>query len=252
MIQADSSVPMYQQLARLLRERIERGELRVGDRLPSEAQLGKNFGISRITIRQALAELERDGLVTRVSGKGTFVQQRVPRVERLTALTGFGENMAALGLKPGYRTLRAERERVSPEMADRLQTTTSSVFVVERVLLADGQPVGKHKSYLPLWIVDQAPPGAFTPETLSQGSMYRYIEQAGARLYRAVETVEPALADADEARDLAIEPSSLVLRVARTVYDPVARPIEHVLLTYNANLYTYRVVLYAPGKTGES
>jgi GntR family transcriptional regulator len=244
-IKAESPTPKYRQLSDFLRERIELGEFGPGDRIPSEAQLGESYRLSRITIRQALADLERAGLLDRVPGKGTFVRRKSSHVERVTRLTGFGENVKALGLEPGYRTLRAEPMRVSREIADRLRAQSGKAFVVERVLLADGEPIAVECSYVPLWIVKAAPPGAFSIDSLDRGSLYRAIAQSGARMFRADEVVEPGLATREEADRLDTHEDALVLRVARTVVDANGVPLEYVLMTYRADAYTYRTTLYA-------
>ncbi|MCC6314774.1 MAG: GntR family transcriptional regulator, partial [Thermomicrobiales bacterium] len=101
-IDANSAIPMYRQLADLLRAQIADGELGDGDRLPSEAQLGETHGISRITVRQALAELERAGMLLRVPGKGAFVRAHSP-IQGLTRLSGFSESARAAGREAGYR-----------------------------------------------------------------------------------------------------------------------------------------------------
>jgi GntR family transcriptional regulator len=242
-IQADSSVPMYRQLETLLRGCIESGEIGMGERLPSEAQLGVMFRVSRITSRQALAELERDGLVERVPGKGTFVRQRSGRSEPLSRLSGFKENMTALGLTASYRTDRAEETLVSSEIASWLGGAGRRVFVIERVLMANDQPVGAHTSYLPLWLVEQAPPGTFSREVLNQSSLYQIIEGTGVSLQRAEEIVEPGIAEPEEAERLDMNEGNLVLRVRRTVYDGDGRMIEYVIITYRPDSYTFRVEL---------
>ena len=241
---ADAPVPMYRQLANLIRDRIERGELVSGTRIPSEAELGNTYKISRITVRQALYDLQREGLLERAPGKGTFVRRSAGRVERMTRLTGFGENMAGLGRKAGYATLRAGEETVSLEIVDRLRLPEDRAFVVERILLTDGQPVGAHLSYLPLWIVEGASTGAFSREALDSSSLYGAIEESGVALSRADEIVEPALAGLEDARKLAIDKGGLLLRVARTVYDAKERPLEYVLITYRSDAYTFRQQLY--------
>ena len=71
-INPDSMIPMYKQIVNLLNEKIEKGELKPGDKLPSEAELMEAYSVSRITIRSAISELEEDGLVIRSRGKGTF------------------------------------------------------------------------------------------------------------------------------------------------------------------------------------
>ena len=235
---------MYRQLEALLREQIERGELKAGERIPSEVQLCERWGISRITTRQALAELERDGLLERVPGKGTFVRRPQGQVTRLTRLSGFGEDMVALGLEPGYETLKASREPVPEEILGRLQITGAKAYVIERTLLADGEPIGIHTSYLPLWLLGQATEGSLSREALTRGSLYRAIESTGVKLQRADEIVEPAIAGEEEARRLGVKEGELVLKVRRTVYDSGERPVEYVILTYRADLYTYRIQLH--------
>lgn len=244
-IKAESPTPKYRQLSEFLRERIELGELGPGDRLPSESQLGDEHQLSRITIRQALANLEREGLLERVPGKGTFVRKKTSHVERVTRLTGFGENVRALGLEPGYRTFRAEPMRVSREIADRLRAQSGKAFVVERVLLADSEPIAVECSHVPLWIVKAAPAGAFSIDSLDRGSLYRAIAQSGARMFRADEVVEPGLATPEEAERLDTHEDALVLRVARTVVDANGVPLEYVHMTYRADAYTYRTTHYA-------
>lgn len=242
---------MYRQLASLLRGRIERGELPPGTRIPSEAELGHTYGISRITVRQALSELKREGLLERVPGKGTFVRRGAGRVGRMVELTGFGENMRELGREAGYVTLRAREERVPLEIADRLGTSEARAFVVDRILLADGKPVGMHLSFLPLWIVESAPKEAFSKRSLDHSSLYAAIEKAGAVLHHAEELVEPTMAGADDAERLGVRQGALLLRVTRTVYDPKDRVLEHVIITYRSDTYTFRQRLYRkPSKKG--
>lgn len=235
---------MYRQLHDLIRSQIEHGELKASERIPSEAQLGTGFGVSRITVRQALAELEREGLIDRVPGKGTFVREPARKVERLTRLSGFGENMAALGLSAGYETLQAEETLVSAEIADRLRVAGRRAFVVRRKLFADGRPVGVHVSYLPLWLVQRAPEGTFGSESLERHSLYRVIEGMGVELVRAEEIVEPVLLGAREAAQLDAEEGDLALKTRRTVYDSNDRPIEYVIILYRADSYTFRIELY--------
>lgn len=242
-IRAESAVPMYRQLAEILRGRISAGEVLSGDKIPSEVRLSENFGISRITVRQALAQLENDGLLQRVPGKGTFVRDNTARVERLTRLSGFGENMSALGRTVGYRTLSAGELSVDAEVAGRLQSADGRAYVIRRVLLTDGKPVGMHVSHLPVWLAARDR-RLFTREALDRKSLYEAIEECGVGLHRGEETVEPGLADKDEAETLQMPEGNLLLRVNRITYDPGDQPVEYVLLTYRADSFTFRLRLY--------
>lgn len=244
-IKADSAIPMYRQLADLIRGKISSREILTGDRIPSEAQLSETFGISRITVRQALAELERDSLLQRVPGKGTFVRETKARVARLTRLSGFGENMAAMGREVGYRTLRAGESSVSNDVVERLRLPAGKAYVIERVLLADGRPVGMHVSHLPPWLAAKDHDGLlFTRAALDERSLYGAIEECGVELYRAEETVEPGVASSEEAETLEMMEGELLLRVKRTTYDPDECTVEYVILTYRADSFTFRLHLY--------
>ncbi|HET7093624.1 MAG TPA: GntR family transcriptional regulator [Thermomicrobiales bacterium] len=243
-IDASSPLPKYRQLADLIRARIVRGEWAPGQRIPSEAELQAAHKISRITIRQALAELEQDGLIERVPGIGTFVRKRSVHIERSVELSGFGENMAALGMEPGYRTLRAEPAPISPEIAFRLKTPPNRAFVIERLLLADGEPVARHESYLPHWVVKQAGAEALSGQALDRKSLYRTLGEAGIQMHWAEEIVEPGLAERRDAAHLHMDEGALVLRVTRIVFNERNDPIEYVRLVYNAGVYTYRTTLY--------
>ena len=243
-LKMNSAVPMYRQLAELLRAQITSGEIGDGQRLPSEAQLGETYGVSRVTIRQALAELERHGMLDRAPGRGTFV--RVPRrpLEVLTRLSGFSEHARAAGMTAGYRVIRAEETLAPEEVARQLELNEPRAFVVERVLLANGLPVGMHVSWLPLGIVKRAQPGTFTGEALGAGSLYSAIDAAGVDLHRAQERLEPARVNGHQAEALGVEPGTLVQRVHRTVWDRQERPVLIESDTYLPDAYTYRVELY--------
>ncbi len=161
-------------------------------------------------------------------------------------LSGFGEHARAAGVQAGYLVLRAEAATAPDEVDDRLALDDPRAFVVERVLLANGSPVGMHASWLPPWLERQAPPGALTPLALEHGSLYSAIEAGGVRLHRAEEWLEPALAG-EEARHLELEPGSLVQRVRRVVYDDRDRPVAFESDTYRPDAYTYRVELFRSG-----
>ncbi|WP_251554243.1 GntR family transcriptional regulator [Neobacillus muris] len=242
MINANSSTPLYQQLANLLRDQIHKGDLKIGDRIPSEAELGKMYGISRITIRQALAELEKEGLLEKIPGKGTFIKNN-RKIQGLTRLTGFNEVTAAAGLKAGYRIIEIDSMAFSEEAKTVFNTDEPSFFMVKRVLLASGSPVGMHTSYLPSWLIHQDP-DSFTSEILSHSSLHATIEKTGVRLYRAEEIVEPALAGEEEIEHLGLKMGDLVLQVKRTIFDFNNQSLLYEIDIYRPDSYTYRIESY--------
>ncbi|HEV2580056.1 MAG TPA: GntR family transcriptional regulator [Ktedonobacteraceae bacterium] len=143
-------VPLYHQLKQVLREQIERGDYRPGDRLPSEPELIRQYGISRITVRQALDELEAEGLIVRRHGKGTYVAER--RIEHeLVRLTDFMEDMQQASQHPSSRVLAFVHEPASPPIASALHLKEKTEVVrVDRLRLADERPMACDTTWLPL------------------------------------------------------------------------------------------------------
>src|SRR5215467_14539083 len=118
-LEKKSFVPMYYQIQSQLLQMIQSGKLRPGDPLPSEGELRRLCGVSRMTARQALQALEKQGFSSRHRGQGSFVSQ--PKVEKdIMHLAGFTAEMRALGLKPSSRLLTAETVPASAEVASRL------------------------------------------------------------------------------------------------------------------------------------
>lgn len=239
----DSAIPLYRQIMSRVEGDIASGQLPPGSRLGSESELSRLFGVSRITIRQALQELVTVGLLVRTPGKGTFVRADT-RALRLTRLTGFGENMRQIGRVPGYRTLTVEQIAAPARVADSLALVSHTLVVrIERVLLADGEPIAIQNSYLPIQLIRPALP-MLTPALLDSASLYGVLEDTtGLVLDRAVEEVDPAVAGAREAEILETPEGTLLLRVHRVVFDQRDRGIEDVILHYHAGRYSFRVEL---------
>jgi GntR family transcriptional regulator len=148
-IDTSSALPYYAQLYAILKARITDGEWAPGHRLPSEPELCSLYDVSRITVRQALALLERDGQITRGRGKGTFV-----RDTRLTAaprtVSSFSNELHDLGMKPGSRILGIRRAAASPALAEEMDLEPGAPVVsIRRLRLADDRPIGVQTATLP-------------------------------------------------------------------------------------------------------
>ena len=164
-------VPLYHQLKQVLQDGIERGMYKPGDRLPSELELIRQYGISRITVRQALAELEAEGLIVRRHGKGTYVAER--RIEQeLVRLTDFMEDMQQAGQNPSSRVLAFMHEPASPAVAKALHLKDGTEVVrVDRLRLADGRPMAFDSTWLPLRFGE-----LLTGMDLTQETIYHILE----------------------------------------------------------------------------
>jgi GntR family transcriptional regulator len=211
--------PAHAQIEEWLEGAIAAGRLTPGDRLPPERELAGKLRVSRMTLRQALASLERRGLVSRQVGRegGTFVEE--PKLE-LAGLSALSDQLRGLGLAAGARVLAAtERDATSAEAAALGQA--GAVFEIRRVRLANGEPIALEHNVFPA----AAFPGLLD-EPL-EGSLYALMRERGDEVpVRAVERLEPTLARPDEAGELGVAPGQPLMLVERVAYGSSGRVLE--------------------------
>lgn len=194
-----------------------------GDRLPAERELAERLSVSRTTLREALAQLDRSGYVTRRPGRGggTFVSQ--PKVERdLTALHGLPEHLRRQGRTASARVLSARLLPSDGSTAAALQITAGAmVYEIIRLRLADGEPISLERSRFPADRFD----GLL--EHALGGSLYDILREGyGVGPHRAQERIEPVAAGPIEASVLAVAEGQPMLSVERVTYDEDGTPIE--------------------------
>ncbi|MFI6905624.1 GntR family transcriptional regulator [Nonomuraea sp. NPDC050394] len=217
-------VPAHVQIERWLLEAIARGEIAPGDRLPGERDLAARLGVSRMTLRQALATLEARGVLVRTQGRGGGAFVAEPRVEcDLTGLAGFTERMRRAHLTAEARLLRARTRRAPPEVAAALELQPAApVHEIARVRSAGGSPVALELSFFPAALL----PGLLREDL--GGSLYdllaaRYELAPG----RAVEHLDPVVATGEQATELGITPGTPLMRIERTAYAVAGVPVEY-------------------------
>lgn len=228
-----SVLPLYVQIQQTLREQIRAGVIRAGAAVPSERDLSERYGISRMTVRQAMRALRQEGVLYRERGRGLFVTPRKVDVHTRN-LVGFSEDMRQRGLRPSSRLIRLAREHATREVAADLNLEPrEEVFHLERLRLADGTPMAYESTFLP---------AALCPDLercdLARDSLYRILqEDCGLRFERAREVLEAAAGGRRIARLFRTRPSTPVLVVRRVVYTDDNRPIESATTVYRADRY---------------
>lgn len=203
---------------------IARGALTPGDKLPREQELAAWFGVSRMTLRHALGELTRRGLVSRTVGRngGTFVA--AAKVEQdLTTLAGFSEQLRRHGLVAGALVLSALERPAGAAAAAALRVAADDpVYEIRRVRLANGSPLVLERSLFP---------AARFPGMLSSrldGSLYSLLEERyGTRPDRARESLEPVTAGVREAEALGVAEGAPLMLVERVAYSRCDEPVEY-------------------------
>jgi GntR family transcriptional regulator len=154
---------LYEDVAAELRRRIDAGAYGPGARIPTEAELTREFGVSAITIRRAIRDLCLEGRLVARQGLGVFVvsARRITRTLRLNTTTSIADEIRRAGLEPGLRELTFARVAADPEVASRLDAAEGSmVYLLERVILADGEPVGIDTAWLPRPLGERLGPAA--------------------------------------------------------------------------------------------
>jgi GntR family transcriptional regulator len=245
------AVPLYYQLAGILRERIDSGKYVAGDRLPTEDALSKDYGVSRITIRQALGDLEKGGFIKREAGRGTFVADR-RTFSNTFRLEGSLGDLISMGLTTTVKVLTLSTIRASTSEADFLRVNLGDPLVrCTRLRLHAGTPFS--------YIVNHVPGDLgknLKPDAWRKGSILRQIEtDLGVRMGDADQTISASLADAHLARLLKTNIGAPLLSVDRVVRSIEGRPVEHVHSYYRSDIYSFKAHLVhnpIPSDTDES
>ncbi|HTK12145.1 MAG TPA: GntR family transcriptional regulator [Ktedonobacteraceae bacterium] len=228
-------VPRYYQLKEIMRGKMSSGEWKPGDLIPSERELSEQYGISRMTARQAITELVNEGLFFREQGKGTFVSQH-KITQQLIRLTGFTEDMRARGQRPETRVLSASMLPADELTAERLRIHPGqSIFNLQRLRLADSEPLAVEVSQISFIGCER-----LLDEDLEQNSLYRLLEtRYGLTLVEAEQELEAGLVTEEEASFLNVAVGSPALYTRRTTYAERDQPIEYARAVYCGGKYTF-------------
>jgi GntR family transcriptional regulator len=236
----NSFTPMYFQIQSQLLKMIQSGRLHAGDALPSEEELSRICGVSRMTSRQALQVLKSKGFVSRQKGQGSFVSQ--PRVEKdIAHLCGFTAEMRALGIKATSKVLEQDVSPANTETASRLGIALHDpVYRLLRLRLANGLPVAIEEIRLP----NDRFPGVEKLD-FSRLSLYQTLrDRYEIRVSRADEILEARSANRREADLLGIQVRSSLLAITRTLWSTNDLPVETADSVYRGD--RYRAVLRIP------
>lgn len=224
----DGSGPLYLRLVRVIDEAIEAGALKPGESLPPERELAALTGLSRVTVRKAVATLVQAGRLVRRRGSGTFIAPRGEKVEQaLSLLTSFSEDMARRGKAVRSVWLNRAIHAPSPEEMMALGLTAHDrVSRLERVRLADEAPLAIERASIST---------AILPDPLAVGaSLYEALSARGFRPVRAVQRISAASLGRADAELLEAPAGAAALRIERVSYLPSGRVVEFTRSLYRA------------------
>jgi GntR family transcriptional regulator len=230
-IDPTASLPRYAQVEDVLAASMADGTFPPGSRLPSEDRLAERFAVSRTTIRTTIAHLVRRGLVEIRRGKGTFVTR--PKItQELTELTGFVEDMQALGHHATARVLDQQLLAATDAVARQLELPPGTPVVrIQRVRLADDIPLSFDETYLP-----RALGAKVLTDNLALEPIFALLEQKyDTPLVEAEYRLEAVSASLEVAHALEIDPGSPIFLIERTSYSGGHRPVDYEKLYYRGD-----------------
>jgi GntR family transcriptional regulator len=230
-----SAGTLHHQVLVAIKDRIESGEIGVGDRLPSEADLVREFGVSRTTARRALDELRRQGVVRREPGRGTFLAS--PRLRSdLAHLHSFSEEIERWGYMPGARLVAREERLAAAEVAARLEIEVGErVLFVRRLRLADRRPIFVCDSYLAVGRYPELEEADYGVVSLSR----LFEERTGRGIENARQWIGAAIATPEVAALLEVEAGVPVLTIDRVTCLAGGEPVELVEAYFHPERYQH-------------
>jgi GntR family transcriptional regulator len=232
-----SGTPAYRQIQTALQKRIDSGELKPGDAVESERELARQWGVSLMTARHALKELESEGSVIRRASSGTFVAP--PRVQ-FNKLTSFSEHIASRGLLPQSRVL-ATAVLQNEDIAARLGVSSGSQLIrIERLRTAGEEALALETCYLP----KQRFPDLLMRQ-LDRRSLFALLESEFAvKLAYADEEVDATSADARTSELLKVPRGAALLRLRQLLYAASGESVAYSLGLYRSDRHTFRLRRY--------
>lgn len=244
-IDRTSPLPFYYQLKQILLSDLRDRGLQPGDRLPGDHELCARHDVSRTVVRQALAELETEGVIERIKGRGTFVAQPRTAENLVQSLTGLYEDVASRGSHVRSVVRRQEVVPADEQVADRLELRVGApVLVIERLRFVDEEPWVLTTTYLPY---DVAP--GLLEDDLREQSLYTLLEDTyGVRLTHGRRGVEAVVAREDLAKPLGISVGDPLLLLRSTSYAG-ERPVEVFVAYHRADRSRFEVTVSRAAQT---
>jgi DNA-binding GntR family transcriptional regulator len=239
-VDRSSPVPLYYQLAQQLEEAVRSGALAPGERLENEVDLADRFGLSRPTVRQAIQELVRKGMLVRKRGVGTQVVQghNGKDITRPVALSSLFDDLTRTGRTPRTEVLSHGMEPANPQVAAALGVREGSDVVrVERLRWAGDEPLALMCNWLPLGLA------SYTNEELATHGLYELLRRSGVHMRIATQRIGARAATAAEAKLLHERKGAPLLTMERTAYDDSGRAVEFGSHAYRAQTYSFEVTL---------
>lgn len=239
-INFDSHIPYYIQLIDIIKEKIQLAEWVPGDQIPGEQDLCEHYQVSRTVVRQALREMEYEGVISRQKGKGTFIS--LPKISEglVQKLTGFYQDMVERGLKPGTKVLHQDIIPSNDKIARFLNIKPGErVIDIQRLRYINEEPIQLVTTYIPYEICPE-----LASVDLTNQSLYEFLEREyGIFITKGQRYIEAVLANDYEAALLGIERGDPLLMLDSVSYSESGQPVEYYHALHRGDRSRFEVEL---------
>ncbi len=237
-INENSKIPKYMQIRSWLYGMIKRGKIKIGDRLPTEEELSKNFKVNRMTVRKAYDELVNEKMLVRKRREGTFLIADKPKdfIYGTGNISSFTDDMLEYGVKPVTKTMKIDVRKAPADIRELLELPESAkVIVILRIKLANNEPVLIERSYLSYdefkEIVDMD----------LEGSLYHLlVEKFDINLHHSTQIFSSEMTTRKDMDLLGLEEPISCIKLESVTYDPNNIPIEVLHSVYRGDKYKFK------------
>lgn len=230
----NNSIPLYIQLKERLEENIKNRTFK--SKIPSEREIMDEFYVSRSTVRQAIDELVKNGLLVKRPGKGTFIALN-PIDDWLGNLSSTTETIEKMGMTSGAKLLHSEIVKLSPKL--QAETQLERAFHFKRLRYANYMPIGIENHYYPIALGEKINKFDLNKETL-----YDLLEsKLNIHTFEAEQVIRAGNATKEDEKLLEIAPNSSVLFTDRKLLDINNQFVEYEQAIYRADLYSFKIKL---------
>ncbi len=231
-------IPKYVQIHHWLRVMIDKGEIKRGDKLPTETELSHMFAVNRMTVRKAMDSLVVDAMVIRRPGKGTFLVSEKPKdlIYTLKNITSFSDDMQSAGIQATYQAVEVKVIQADGEVSKMLKLKNDKRAIYSlRVLHANDKPVLIEKSYLPYFKFKDILDMDFN------ATLYQIItEKFNIALDYATQSLTAEFSGEEETRIFCLPEPCPCMKMETVLYDPRNSPVEALFACYRGDKYKFR------------
>lgn len=233
MLERTSRIPLHAQMEKLMRGKLSSGEWEPGRAIPSENELSRLYGVSRMTVRNVITKLVQEELLERIPGKGTYVRESKISTKALS-YGGVREQLEEMGYEVTTKLISIEKKKVSDKISNLFKVSPDTLFyIIQRLRFVKGVPLSIHASYIPLHLCSELEKKDLENEQLCVILNNSY----NLKRVKMIETLESVAATKKEAELLQVKTGHPLLLLEDTIMGEDDAPFEFAKVVFRGDKY---------------